>query len=72
MFGDPCDEIEVLLVLAKPSMLSVSCVLGAGIMRARFEELGTREDRTSEPRLKLMSLHSVLHLGKLKQISQHL
>ena len=55
MFGDHCDEIEVLLVLMKPSMLSVSCGLGAGIMRVRFEKLGTR-DRTSEPRLKLMPL----------------
>ena len=55
MFGDHCDEIEALLpllVLTKPSMLSVSCVLGAGEMRVRFEEVRTR-DGTSEPRLKL-------------------
>ena len=59
IFGDHCDEIEALLpllVLTKPSMLSVSCVLGAGEMRVRFEEVRTR-DGTSEPRLKLSKTH---------------
>ena len=48
-------------------MLFVSCVLGAGIIQARFEELRTR-DGTSEPSLKLMSFYSAL--GKLKPTSQ--